>query len=239
MPNKKKSAHKRYITPASIRSMSSRSRMLAILGFMVVFAGVGMAFVANSHAANTYILCDTGDASLPQQCLNAKAGGTAAGTLVIAWQRDYDPNERFTFQFLSGMCNAGRVSSTCPFDVGSGLNNRYLNDAIVQIRDQNTGNECVGNGSNGGAYAALQTCGNTSGSGGGYGTIFVYNSGGLGTAGFVESRYWSDFEFEHGHYNTPAWMCDVLGHGGQIEVEGITLSSNGPDGTCQWNTFSN
>lgn len=142
-------------------------------------------------------------------------------------------SQAFTIEKLSEMCNKGRVSSKCPFTVGSGLNNRYYNDEIDQFVYVGNANafDCLSSVSGSDYYASLAPCNTLSGGGGGIGTVFVRNiSGGKATAGYVESKYWSNYNLSHYHeYDTPAWLCFVQGGG---------VGLDGPDlgyGTCQWN----
>jgi hypothetical protein len=61
---------------------------------------------------------------------------------VIAYTKDFDGNEDFQATQL-GWCSGGVVTSTCPFTVGSGLNNKYYGDEIVSIYSTSTG-EAIG-----------------------------------------------------------------------------------------------
>lgn len=133
---------------------------------------------------------DEGGSSL---CFNRSGNGTSAGTNVISYNCGYANND-FEFVQFTGMCNAGKVSSTCPFTVGSGLNNAYLGATIggVEAYDENL---CVGSASATTFSAKLETCPNIDGVGGGYSTIDVFgysrSAGGVDFYALV-NRNWSD-----------------------------------------------
>jgi hypothetical protein len=142
------------------------------------------------------------------QCINLYAGGAAvlndwnndenAGAPIKMYQvyKDNDPVEAFTYEGLTGMCNGGFVSSTCPFTVGSGLNTEFEGDPIVQIFYYGNG-DCVA--TSGSGEAVLGTCANLSGSGGSDGVIDVLNGEPAGSSNcyelnycYVANRYWFD-----------------------------------------------
>ena len=160
-------------------------------------------------------VCDDSGTGL---CLNRSGCGT---TTVISFAHDFDSCEDFKPVQLSSMCGSGLVTSTCPFTVGSGLNNRYLNAIIVVWKSTATG-LCVDTDNNGGG--SLGTCPGLDGQGGATGTTFVWNG-----SHYVVSRFWSNFNFSLGAANTPAWMCS-RGAPVQITVD----SGSGNAGTCQW-----
>jgi hypothetical protein len=85
-------------------------------------------------------ICSYGTSSTA--CLNRNGGGYTSGTNVIGWDEDSDQNENFYGVLLTGWCNSGYVTETCPFTVGSGLNARYDGDPIFELATSN--NQCVG-----------------------------------------------------------------------------------------------
>jgi hypothetical protein len=109
-----------------------------------------------------------GDSSL---CFNRYQNGKSIGTPVIAYNCG-QPNNDFFFYTLSGMCNGGFVTTTCPFTVNSGLNDTYDGDLIVTPEAYGEG-ECVGGSSAGATIATLQACPNRFGNGGGWSTIDI------------------------------------------------------------------
>jgi hypothetical protein len=85
-------------------------------------------------------ICTHGTSSTA--CINRNGGGYTSGTKGIGWHNDSDQNENFYGVPLTGWCNSGHVTETCPFTVGSGLNSRYDGDAIVSLDTSN--NQCLG-----------------------------------------------------------------------------------------------
>lgn len=202
---------------------------LALLGIVVCLAGAGFLAtklrLASAATRPSEIICNYGTPN-GVVCLNRYRGETGLGTAVVGYFADYDLNERFQFQLLGGMCGGGHVTSTCPFTVGTGLNNHYIKDEIVQIRDYATG-YCVGNDYFDNTKTDEEKCNATSGTGGGEGTVFIHNvAGGGGTPGYIESRYWSD------RYKRPAWLCS---NGYPSDPRPITTNSTADfGGGCQW-----
>jgi hypothetical protein len=213
------------------RGISSFPRLVGAAAFVLVFATIGTAYVLNSHATNIgpgEIICNTS-----KLCFNAKQGGTTAGTPVIGYTNDDDSNEAFDVIYLAGMCDNGTVTSTCPFTVGSGLNNRYIHDDIVAIKDygDKKNNLCIGNDTQNRETenGALETCPNIYGQNGGQGTIFIHNIyGGGGTINYVESLFWSNYNKSLGINNAPSWLCSN-GNRGQL-----TTYTDDFYGQCQW-----
>jgi hypothetical protein len=79
-------------------------------------------------------ICSFGTSSTA--CINKN------GTKVIGWYKDSDQTRTFYGVLLTGWCNSGCVTETCPFPVGSGLNARYDGDPIFSLTTNN--NQCVG-----------------------------------------------------------------------------------------------
>lgn len=201
--------------------------------FVFAFVVIGASFIVGGHAepqVPNYV-CNYGGSS-GQACLSAKQNGTSTGTEIFGGAKDFNSNENFIIQQLTGSCNHGRVTTTCPFVAGSGLNTRYLNDEVIQFVDVQSGYiECLGN--NGGASGILVPCNNQNGVGGGIGSIFVLNKGGGGSIDFAENQYWSDANYSYNkEYDTPAWLC-MNQPVGQSQVDTDNTSPAG-GAICQW-----
>jgi hypothetical protein len=168
-------------------------------------------------------------------CANRNAGGTAPGTYVISWSAG-DPNDDFAFFYLTGMCNAGRVSANleCPFTPNKGLNARYNGHSIVEIYNWATG-LCVADSGTGSGATVLDKCPDGNGNGGADGTIFTLSNAtqtsGRPPTTYVVNRFWSDFSGQGGgNGTTPRWLCTI--------GKSLFLIENNPQGMaglCQWN----
>jgi hypothetical protein len=234
-----------------VKSKHSRISSLVTAGaFLVAFpvAVIGnVALPAVVHANVLQAICDNRGGT-NTECLNRNGGGhTIGSTAVIGWHNDSDNNEDFVFQKLTGMCGGGYVTSSCPFTVGSGFNNDFINDEIVQLQDT-TYNDCLGglssNDTLGDYYqnGVLEKCNTPStGSGGGQATIFAITSSGQDglPADVLVNRYWTDFDYNQvvnegqDGYAGPAFLCDGgFGSGVDTGLDGIP---NG--GACQWSTY--
>lgn len=141
-------------------------------------------------------------------------------TFVIAWTPDRDTCEDAEIVPLSSMCGHGRVTSTCPFTIGLGLNNRYINRPIEAIEWYNEIATCLASAPD--TAAILGVCPTPSGTGGSDGTIYVWSS-----AGYLVSREWSD-GYATGN---PAFLCNDPGGTGQVLDTGNDV---GESGICQW-----
>jgi hypothetical protein len=128
-------------------------------------------------------------------CLNRSQCHTGNGTSVLVWANDHDNCEDFQGIVLGHMCNKGFVTRTCPFTVGSGLNDRYVGQPIVLFQAYNEANECLA--TNGGGQGILGACPSFSGTGGANGTIFVWTAYGP-NPNYVINRYWSDYNYSIG-----------------------------------------
>jgi len=230
MPNSKTS--KPNLVPSKL-SLTPRS-WAALVAVIVCLAGAGYLGAKQlsgfAATAPTEIICSHGTAN-GVVCLNRYRGETGANVAVVGYWNSYDLNERFQFQSLPGLCG-GHVTTNCPFTVGTGLNNRYLGDDVVQIRDYGTG-LCVGNDVFDASKTAEEACNNTStGSGGGNGTVFIHNTAGHGgTPDYTESRYWSNY------YKSPAWLCSANGYPNDPRPL-LTNSRTDFGGDCQWHYVS-
>lgn len=132
-----------------------------------IATGTVISAPAASAATPTYQLCNGPTTTVSILCLNRKGGGTAVGTPVIAYSSN-DSNNDFRFTPLTKMCGSGKVTTTCPFTLGGGLNDDYEGSQIVVL--ENTEGTCVGTSNN---LSVLTSCPDSAGVGGGNGTIDI------------------------------------------------------------------
>jgi len=108
-------------------------------------------------------VCEAGGGGL---CLNNWSGSGAVKMGQNGWS-----NQSFGLAALTTACGGGRVTHTCPFTVGTGLNDAFFDDFIATM-EYNPTRQCIGTTSSSRA-AILTTCPDTAGHGGGLGTILV------------------------------------------------------------------
>lgn len=127
-------------------------------------------------------------------CLNAKNGGPD----IQAWQYGNYNNSAFEGVGIN-LCNTNPTdltTATCPFTVGSGLN--QAGNFILDFEYVHSGSpyygDCIGDSSAGGGTMAFTGCNNpATGTGGGYGTVFVIPSVSCDSIGGPAiNREWSD-----------------------------------------------
>jgi hypothetical protein len=216
-----------------------RPRRLLIAAAVAALSTIGGLTVATTNTANAVAPV----VQIPQArganalCLNRQGGGVVFGTHILGWSCD-DPNDDFQRFQLDRMCNNGWVSSTCPFNVGSGLNNLYLNSAIVREERSEpppgTFGLCVGS-TQGFSGAIYTNCPRTDGScsvytGECWGTIMVlpqvkccdFARDG-GDVSYTVDRYWTN------QTNAKRWQC-VYARGNQVTL----ASGSGDAGYCEW-----
>jgi hypothetical protein len=167
-------------------------------------------------------------------CANREGGGENPGNYVIAWPPGSDNND-FVFESLTGMCNGGKVSADleCPFTPNKGLNAKYNGKIIVQLYNWATG-LCAADSGYGTGSTVLGQCGNNSGVGGAYGTIFILSNVtsviGKTPTTYAVNRYWSNYGGEAGGNGSKArWLCQI-GKGSPL-YENL---SSAVAGSCQW-----
>jgi hypothetical protein len=160
-------------------------------------------------------------------CLNRAGGGNNAGTHVIAYNC-YDPNDDFTFLWLSDMCGHGYVTRypACPFN-NADLDGYWDGAAIVAIWTYNphSNNLCV---ADGGGWTVLGTCPNLAGNGGAIGTIFTLSQVNdfpnyTGYSTYAVNRYWTN------QANSGRWLCS---RGYRVQLN--ENSPSGLAGSCQF-----
>lgn len=191
-------------------------RMLVPLGAALIVPAM-MGASAVSASTPTSVVCENSTTGL---CMAVATGGS-----VIVATRPGGFQASFTN--LSHMCGSGRVTETCPFTLGSGLNTHYFNDSIVAV---SLPGGCLALGS------VVGKCPDSSGNGGGNGTIDVLAATGT-MHGYLPNRYGSDANYSKHEYNQPAWFCspgDSSAHKGQL----LLLKSSAPAATCQWGVYS-
>jgi hypothetical protein len=85
-------------------------------------------------------LCVSGGTAF---CLS-DLGLTAPNNPVVARSRIPGPNQDITLIRVTGACGgAGKVTSTCPFVLGSGLNTRFETKYIYHLKFADTSNTCA------------------------------------------------------------------------------------------------
>ena len=191
-----------------------------LVGAAVLVAGVCSAglMTAPAHALTVEICTDQGSAS---QCMNHAGGSYLNGAHVIGWSAG-DPHNDFEFVALSNMCGHGAVTTTCPFTLGSGLNNAYVGAQIVAMYDPD--NRCPGGTSPSDTLASLQPCPDNYGNNGGWSTINIleYAENDAGTARYVlvNKNFSNRLYANGGCYGTGcALIVGSGGHGQQIVLE--------------------
>jgi hypothetical protein len=215
---------------------TKRSRRFLLAGILVVLSLAGSTLVATTPAQAqrppVQIAQARGTLSL---CLNRQGGSTAIGTHITGWSCN-DPNDDFLRRHMT-ICNNGWVSSTCPFEIGSGLNSFYLNSAIVLEERSGLGPgdfvTCVGS-THGFSAAILTDCPGLDGvchvNNSCWGTIMIlpqvkccdyFNH--AGDVSYTVDRYWSDAT------NVKRWQC-VYAKGNQVTLG----SPTGDAGYCEW-----
>ena len=149
-----------------------RTVALAIASVALAIAGLATASTSAMAQPNPGV-SDIGAAWY----LNEWGGNTAAGGPVKIYQAGAN-NEYWGIQNID-RCNstpAGTVTHTCPFQLGSGLNDTYFGRSIVQFYYRPHPTTCVGADTTTGG-AINRSCNNVdSGTGGGTGTVQIINT---------------------------------------------------------------
>lgn len=193
--------------------MRFRRRIVLALAAVGLLTGVGLATGPNAFAA-LQICAQSGTG----YCLNNWNGANGA---VKMGQNGW-PHQHFGNAAVSQMCGSGRVTGTCPFS-NLALDSALFNQPIEAIKDAESG-LCVGLASATSTGAIETTCPNTSGTGGGWGVIFVQDPGTCSV--HLDNVRATDT----GGTSTP-WN---LRSGGATGVQ--ALMSTARDGTTCWGT---
>lgn len=157
-----------------------RTRWAAGLASLAVVGGV--ALTTPAHGATFPEICGNDGTGY---CMNAWGGGPQ-----VAMYYGGVTNDAYATEDINP-CNstpANRVTPTCPFTVGSGMNSKLLNDTILRIRNQNDG-LCVG--TDGSGFGLEGACGDGNANGAANGVIMVKVLTGTGGWWLVD-RYWSN-----------------------------------------------
>src|SRR5579863_5025902 len=103
-------------------SMKKYSKFATTSLMLVLSAAFVLVSSNRAFASVNPILCDFADGN----CVNrAGCGDNPGSTWIISWTQDSDNCEDATLQPLYTACGNGYVTSTCPFQLGSGLNTEF------------------------------------------------------------------------------------------------------------------
>jgi hypothetical protein len=144
-----------------------RRRWAAALASVAAAGVLAVGFGTTPAQASGQICAQSGTG----YCLNNWNGANGA---VKMGQNGW-PHQLFGTAALSSMCGGGHVTGTCPFS-NLALDSALFNEPIVTIKDASSG-LCVGLASSTSTGAIETTCPNTSGTGGGWGVVYVEDFG--------------------------------------------------------------
>lgn len=220
-------------------------RWLPAIAAMLLLAGGSAVLTAGpAYAAPPQQICNP---QKPNLCANAEGGLHDPGDYVINWTMG-DPNNTFVAVLLTGICPAaggvgggyvhnGEGGEICPFPNGSGLNNRYNGDAIVEFEDYASALRydpplCIADSGSGSGSTKLGTCSwiqNNFGWGGATGSVFI-----LSHITDISNKGTTPFWVVNYHYTTqgvcglnqPAWMV--------ASTKGTPIFLNGCQANNQW-----
>jgi len=190
--------------------MRFRTRLVTVLSIAATAGALVSANITPAQALSE--VCNNADS----RCINNWNG---SNTIINMYYQGASNND-FTLQLIDP-CNSNppdTVTGTCPFNVGSGMNNRYLGHFIFRVHDSHSG-LCVGTAGQGEGWEG--SCGTSTGAGARIGVILVQ---GVGACYYV-SKYWSN------QFNTPAgWRSP-----GVVGANLITWQNAG-NGLTAWDT---
>jgi hypothetical protein len=208
--------------------MRLRQRLLAIGAALGLATATAIAVGASPALASTgWNFCNNNGSGY---CLNDWGGLNTWGDSVNTYY-GHSTNEIFIPSTVTGRCNNGAVTDTCPF-ANHAIDRRYAGSAIVQIEyfgsdGASFNNLCVATEA-GIGYAMLGTCNDASGYHGDDGTIFIEHpapSGGY----YMISLYWTN-NFNN-YPNNDAACVEGGGLGDQVWLDQDTATG------CQtWNS---
>lgn len=165
-------------------------------------AARGSAMIPGVSPDTFWSVCDF-KAVPPNKCLTYHADGAVLTNENFNGDQN---NQHFLF-VTTNACGGGRVTSTCPFDVGSGNNTRFQNDLILTLHAESFSNEC-GDGFGNGNGVLAGACSGVNG------TNWVQD----GTFAFVNV-----FSTNQSASNTPGYLTGgnnhtaIMVHGGFVE----------------------
>jgi hypothetical protein len=149
-----------------------KRKMLAVAAAMVFTGGLALT-AGTAHASVTPLNAPVAVCNTAGNCMDRYQQGTGLGTEIINYTND-NGNAEYVVPTEIDRCSGGfEVTSTCPFQVGSGLNTANEGDRIIQ-------EEFLAQGG-GSSYGCLGTTGSTSGDG--PGTLVKCNAISTGTGG--------------------------------------------------------
>jgi hypothetical protein len=164
---------------------------LGVLSATPAFASSAPPAVATHIGGETCV--NNSDTGTP--CLNTYQDNKNNGATIRVWQTGTTLDNQWTYDPLTNMCGSGKVTSTCPFTVGSGLNTQFLGDRIIKIISYY--GKCLASSSGGAAVEG--NCPDLFGTGGDIGTIQVLDeqNGSINCFTsyycYVVNRYWSNY----------------------------------------------
>jgi hypothetical protein len=188
-----------------------------------------IAILASAGTAPAYAAPNPGVSDVSASWyLNEWGGNTDAGGPVKIYQAGAN-NEFWGVESID-RCNStpsGTVTHTCPFQLGSGLNDAYFGHSIVQFYYRSHSTTCVGTDTSSG-LAINRSCNNVNnGTGGGTGTVFILNTFQNPFRYDAINLYWT------GQFNNNVnFMCS----NGASNGASISLSHSA--GTCGGNFIS-
>ncbi len=160
-------------------------------------------------------------------CVNEWGGNTALGGAIKVYAYPSYPNELWQYNFVDP-CNSGStVTHTCPFTVGTGMNDEFFGDAIVQVAY--TGGTCMATNGSGTAVNGVCATNGTPSNG-----VYMILDG-TGDCIYTNycamiNRYWSN------NRGVPQFVCSrSTANGALIDLDKATNSC--ASNTAFWHMF--
>lgn len=140
---------------SQVRTVTRTGRALLCALAGLLLAAVAFAAPAAAGAAlSGDQICDFSGTA---KCLSSNNG---PGGVITNWVRDDSSGNQRWHLFTVDPCgNGGTVSHTCPYPVGSGLNDQHFGDQLSDIVSATRTNRCAKGQDNG--QITLGTCGDT------------------------------------------------------------------------------
>lgn len=156
-------------------------KLMLVIAACLLFVGITVGMSGSANATTWPEVCAQNGAGL---CVNAWSGGPAVSTFPRGAQ-----NNAFHEDLIDPCNSGGRVTHTCPFTLGSGMNDQMFGYLTIRLHDLNSG-LCVGTTSGGSGWEG--GCGNANASGAANGVIMVRDPSGQGGFWLID-RYWSNY----------------------------------------------